>query len=414
MKIMKVKKTQEPKITEDSEKKFKRNTVLISIAMFFLTVLLSLLDGFISDKDIVSIIKLGVFSSIGSLVLAFSFAISLLSGHFDYDNNEHPIRFFVFYCISLILSLAFPFMNVGGWAFLGIAVSLSIFSNSITGISGVAVLLMNCCLISNSNSYDAFFVYFAASLISILLFRNLDEHFMVGSSISVSLLSLFLFETCGFVFGENIELSFEQFIFPIANVAVSALVLFGVLKYFNETVANKYRNKYLELNDQEYSVLKDIKNISKDEYFRSIHTAYLVERMANAIGCDVLAAKNCAYYHRIKHVFNYNNKECENFTNVHQFPPKAKETLLTYLFKIEKPECKECCLVYISDNFISTLQKVFSKDSKININYDDLIDALFERDYFKSALEDSDLTNKDFKIIKEIMKKETLYYDFLR
>jgi membrane-associated HD superfamily phosphohydrolase len=191
-------------------------------------------------------------------------------------------------------------------------------------------------------------------------------------------------------------------------------LIFLCLKYFNEKVANKYRNKYLELNDQSYSVLLELKEKSVSEYFRSIHTAYLTERIANAVGCDVDAAKNCAYYHRIKKAFSYSLEDIRKFVKEHEFPPKAQETLLEYLSKSQKFDSREVCIVYITDMFISSLLTIFSKDSKAKVDYKDLIDTILNKDYVKKNISESRLTLNDLKLIREIVLRETLYYDFLR
>lgn len=387
--------------------------VLISILIWLITVALTVLASFLYKKEIGELIKITSFCVIGATVFICSFLLSQFSRCLDYDNNDHPYRFYLIYIIALVISLVFPLMNEAGWAFMGIAVAFSVYSSPSVGLAGTITLITDCCLLSSNNNENAFVVYFTASVLAVVLFQKLDKNFKIGAYLFVSLFSLLVIETAGFIFLENKEFNFEQFIMPIVNIAVNALIIFGTFKYFNEFVANKYTNKYLELNDQEYKVLQHIKASNKDEYFRSIHTAYLVERMANAIGCDVLIAKNLAYYHRIKKIYDYNDSQCENFTIENEFPPEAKEKLLEY-FKNVNPTNKESSLVFLSDHLINTLQKIFSKDNQIKIDYNELIDTLFEKEFIDKALDECDLTRKDIRIVKEIMKKETLYYDFLR
>lgn len=360
-------------------------------------------------------LQLLVFSSISVSGLVYAFIYGVKSNRFDYDNAEHPFRFFSLYVIALILGIVFPLMDERAWAFVCFGVMLSVFSEPFTGLASISTLLLNTCLLVGSKNMMSFIVYFAASLIAIMLFRYLDDNFSFSSALIITLSSLFMFEVCGFILLRNEEISFEQFIMPIANVVVNGLILFGFLKFFNDNIANKYRNKYLELNDQEYKILADMKENHKEDYFRSIHTAYLVERMAKAIdNCNDVIAKNCAYYHRISNVNNYSPEEFNQFLKDNQFPPQAQKILLEYRENKDNLVSKEASIVYISDTLISTLMKLFKQNSKIEVDYNKVIDSLFEKDYFNSTLDDSDLTRKDYRNIIEIMKKERLYYDFLR
>jgi len=370
--------------------------------------------SFVYDKTYGEIIRNCIFALFFSLGLAYLLSYSYTFKKLDYDNREHIGRFFVTYLVSFLLSLLFPLVDKKGWIFLAIGIAVSLFSNAFIGMYSVGGLILISVLLTNNADTVTVCIYFLASFLGIMLFQDIDKSFKVSSSILISVLLLTALEIVGFVMLENTELSFEQFIMPLANIAINILVLIFVLKYFNQAVANKYRNKYLEVNDQEYKALIALKEISMEEYYRSIHTAYLTERIAAAIGCDVDASKNCAYYHRVKKAFNMNDEQCEQFVVDNEFPPEASELLLNFLNKSSRLVSKEACIVYISDKVISSFMTIFAKDKNIKLDYEALINTMFDKDYFKSALEDSDLTQKDYRTIKEILLKETLYYDFLR
>ncbi len=57
---------------------------------------------------------------------------------------------------------------------------------------------------------------------------------------------------------------------------------------------------------------------------------------------------------------------------------------------------------------------IFQKNSEAKIDYKDLIEKILEKDYVVKNLDSSDLSIKDMGTIKQIVLKETLYYDFLR
>ena len=392
----------------------KKQLVIVGITLFLSTVLLTAGAMFLYKKSYGDMLSIGVLCVLFALFLTFSFYYELLHKTFDYDNSEHVYRFLTVYEISLVLSLLYPFSERSGWMFVALSVSIALFSNSIVSVFASTGLIALTTLLSDSSDVKTFIVHFLSAMISIALFRSIDEYFKVSFSIFMSMLSLFVLETAGFIFLENKELSFEQFIMPIVNVAINTIVLFWILKYFNDTIANRYRNKYLELNDQEYSALAKLKEISKEEYLRSIHTAYLAERIALACGCNVDMAKNLAYYHRIKKCFEFDHDAMVNFVKENNFPPEAAETVVEFSDKTAPLVKKEACIVYLSDKLISSIMQIFAADNQKKVDYGELIDTLLDKHYIKNALSDSDLTQRDLGNVRAIMKRETLYYDFLR
>ena len=394
----------------DIQKKFLLTGLINSISTALLAPLVSLLMGHTRATIIRNSVLIMFFSLIMVITLMYFYKAEKL----EYDNRDHPYRFMITYLISLALALGLPFIDKEGWPFMCIFVALSLFSNSVMGIYCGTGLLAISVMLVNSTDVTVFIVYFLASLVACMMFQNIEDNFKVGPPIAIASMCLIALETAGFVVPENKALSAEQFIIPIVNMVINILVLFISLKYFNEKVANKYRNKYAELNDQGYSVLLELKEKNPEEYYRSIHTAYLAERIAAAIGCDVDVTKNCAYYHRIRKVFDYSVEDCRKFVRDHEFPPKAAQTLIEFVNKDNKLDTKEAGIVYISDKFISSIMLVFKKDKKAKINYADLLDTIIGKDYIKKSLVDSDLSIKDCRLIKEVILKENLYYDFLR
>ena len=395
-------------------KSVRNKFIITSFSTFIATLVLTLGVSFLYDKSVGEILRNGVFSvffSLGMLLLChYSFAFKKL----DYDNEMHPYRFLLVFGIGFLASCIFPLVNREGWVFLCIGVALMVFSNTLISLYSISGFIFLSLLLCKEPDIITYYVYFTAVLIAAVLFQDIDKSFKVVPAIAVSNLVLFILEFAGFVILKNEELSAEQFVIPITNVVINCIVLFFVLKYFNTHVVNRYRNKYQEINDQEYIALSNLKNKSKEEYFRSIHTAYLAERMAGSIGCDVPLVKNCAYYHRIKHAYNYSDEDFQKFLEGNQFPPQAVSLLTEYMNHEGKPTSKEAGLVYISDKLIATLMSLFAKDKNIKVDYKELIATLIDKNMFKTNMADCDLSIKDYNAIKEILLKETLYYDFLR
>ena len=388
--------------------------LLTSFSIFIATLILSVGASFLYDKSAGEILRNGVFSVFFSLGMILLCHYSFYFKKLDYDNEMHPYRFLTVFAVGLCASAIFPLVNKEGWVFLCIGVALMVFSNTLISLYSMSGFIFFSLLLCKDPDIVTYYVYFTGILIAAVLFQDIDKSFKVVPAIAISNLVLFILESAGFIILKNEELSPEQFVMPIINVVINCIVLFFVLKYFNTRVVNRYHIKYQEINDQEYIALSNLKNKSKDEYFRSIHTAYLAERMAASMGLDVALVKNCAYYHRIKPAYEYSDKDFQTFLEGNEFPPQAVSLLNEYMNNEGRPVSKEAGIVYISDKLIATLMNLFSKDKNIKIDYKELIDTLIDKSMFKSNMSESDLSIKDYNAIKEILLKETLYYDFLR
>lgn len=391
----------------------KKQYFVVGTVCTFMILLLVPSISFIYGKTTGEIIQNSVITLF--FLLGFIYLLIYYYGikRFDYDNFEHPYRLLIVLAISIILSIILPLVNIGGWVYLSIGIAIALFSNSFMAIYVTSGLIMISCIIKDNN-INAFFIYFMAAAIGILLFQNIDSEFDVMHSLLIAAACQFVLEVAGFVLLVNKELSVEQFLIPLVNTIINILIVFWILKYFNVRIANKYRNKYLEINDQEYKALVALKNKSPREYWCSIHTAYLVDRISPLTGCDVNLAKTLSYYHRFKKAFSYSGSQSERFIKENEFPPEAGEALLHYWSKRNVFTTKEEGIVFIADNMIASIYTILEKDKSAKIDYAELYDTLINKDFMKKALSDSDLSVRDFKIIRDIILKERLYYDFLR
>lgn len=237
-----------------------------------------------------------VMAALGLAVAGFILRREVLDHHLDYDNGEHPMRFWIAVWCSFVFSAACAFLPAGGWPFLAVFVLLSLFSNLPVGIVFSGVFLMIATLWGQS--VGIFFLYFISGVFAACLFQHLEQEFAIGIPLFLSLLCLLLCEVANVVLLANEHLSLEQFLVPAANLIVSGILLLGILKIFSGTVVFRDRVKYLELNDTENQVLIKYREEDRSEYFLCVHTAYFCERIANRLELDKDALKCAGLYHR--------------------------------------------------------------------------------------------------------------------
>ena len=159
----------------------KNITLIKGIIVNFITVAI-LTSGigfmtYICKRPTTEIIRNTVTFLWGCLVVSFLWYQSLVQDNLEYDNKKHPFRFLVVFIICYLVSMGMVFAPSSMWVFLAIMVVLSMFSNSVIGLTGGSILLIMTSLLSNSSNMYIFYMYFMIGLLGISYFRNLGLDF---------------------------------------------------------------------------------------------------------------------------------------------------------------------------------------------------------------------------------------------
>ena len=307
------------------------------------------------------------------------------------------------------------------------------------------------------NSYEFIFLNIIAGVITIIssddLYKRANLFITVGQITLVYMISYFSF----FVIHEgnidNIEL-FNFLLFILCGL----LTLFVYpLIYIYEKVFNLVSDvSLLELSDTNSPLLKELSNKAPGTFHHSMNVANLAESSANEIGANSMLARVGALYHDIgkmdnpsyftenqvtgsnphdklsslesvKIILNHvdtgvriaikNNIpnrvidfiKTHHGTNVmHYFYEKDVRLNLNpkindYKYNGPKPFSKETALVMMCDAVEAATKSLENPDSdKINSFVETIIDKQIENNQF----EDCDITFKDIKSIKNIIKKK--------
>ncbi|MDE7286428.1 MAG: hypothetical protein K2N55_06275, partial [Lachnospiraceae bacterium] len=282
------------------------------------------------------------------------------------------------------------------------------------GLLSGGTLLMVSILLQGSGSIS-FFVYFISGFVGILVFSYVNENFKIWLPLFISLLMLFVCLSIQEVLYANEVLSATMFMIPMANLLISVILLIILLKFFSFSIIYRERDLYVDLNDPECPLLVELKNCSKEEYYHAVHTAYLCDRIAKKISYDDAFAKACGYYHRIGTIKGKNTWEnTEEILKENHFPEEVQRVLKEYLDKGERILSKETVLLLFCDSVISSIRYLFSKEPKIELDYQKIINTIFKKKLESGMIDYSGVSLGELQEMKRILVEERLYYDFLR
>ena len=388
--------------------------ILILGMMFLLSGGIACAGSLLYQPETESLIRNVVMALAGTGIVIYAYLFSETAGLFIYRNEGKYDKFAVVYLGSMIAAIFFPWLPVTGWPFLVIFVLLGVFSNGITGMMAGSVCLLLAVNFAGGD-LSVFWLYFISGLAGILMFSNLNDDFLVGLPVIVSLLVLILCLTANVVLFSREQLAVEQFTIPAMNMMICCILLLVILKAFSSSVIHKDQEKYMEINDPECPLLVQLKNMSKEEYYHAIHTAYLGDRIAKRLQLDDAAVKACGYYHRIGRLKGENtwenvSKICDEF----HFPAYTRKILKEYVDGKEKVVSKETIVVLFADCIVSSILYLFDKDPMAQLDYKQLIDTVFNKKLETDELWSNEISLAQLHEMKKIFIEDKLYYDFLR
>ncbi len=397
----------------DAENKKKEPVYLINSILIVITVLLVTAGGFLKHAAGAELLRNAILAGTGAFLTCFLF---LSEKDRLPKENASPVRtsrFAVSYGICLAVSLCCAFLPPAGWPFLVVFVMMSLFGGFLPGICGGISFLTLSVLLAGAD-VNIFALYVLTGLLGACLFSRLDEKYKIALPLFVSLSFLFAAETACVVLFANETLKWELFLIPALNVIISLILLLILLKVYSGMEIFKYRIKYLEINDQEFELLVNIKEKDRNAYYRAVHGAYFSERIAQALSLDAAAAKTAAYYANAGILYKEPEKALEEVFVSYGFPPYARQLLRELTGKNTGIRHKEAAVVYMADAVISAILYLFDKKQDTKIDYAAVIETVFQKKWESGSLKNSELTFAEWNRMKKIFKEEKLYYDFLR
>jgi hypothetical protein len=301
----------------------------------------------------------------------------------------------------------FPLVDYSGWALAPIALALSLFSNTVTGIVAYGFVVGICSFLASAD-IEIFLIYFIVGVMFAILFERLDNEYKTGKPLFISmLLYVIVMVIWGILDG--------KYIIPTINVLITFIFTIAILRFYCALVIDKKKGDYITINDQEYELLAKYKEIDSKLYYNAIHTAYFAEKTARLLGMDIDLAKNGGYYHRIvAYECKNTNKSLDEICKENKFPPKAVELLKEYNYKSQDIKMKETVAVYLADCVVSSIMYLFENDKDKELEYGKLAVAVIHKRIDSGVLNKSDISLSDLGEIEKIYTGEKLYYDFLR
>lgn len=382
---------------------FQKACILYSVFAFLLMASAITGGAYFVQMDKYYYVRTMIFGLAFCIMTIFLYISGGIQNRFSYDDKEHPERFFKIYLIGIICAFVFVRLPVLGWMFLFFYIALSVVSDQTTGIVSATCLLVMTAMLRDI-SFTTFLVFFVSGIIGSVLISGIGKEFKIGIPVTLSLAFQLLLMFAGDVLIQNKKIGWEDAVIPVSNTILNCIVIWLFLQNYSSKVAHKEDNIYQMITDPEYDAMLLLKDKKNDLYKRSLHSAFLVERICTPLELDNRAAKCAAYYQHL------DTEQLENYP----IPVHAKELILQLKSGPRKMVEKEAIIVYICDITIKTILYITQQAKEKEVNYERVIDTLFEKQFPTLLFIHTDISFRDIQFIKQKLLEEKMYYDFLR
>ena len=157
-----------------------------------------------------------------------------------------------------------------------------------------------------------------------------------------------------------------------------------------------------------------LKEKSKDDYYKALHTAYFCDRISKKLSFDSDACKTAGYYH-ILGLLTENNTwdETRDLCYAHNFPEPVIDIMEEFLDSNVSVKSKETAVLIMSEAIISAILHLLRETPNNKLDYNHVIETVFKAKLQTSKFNSCKLTLEELHTMKAIFKEEKLYYDFL-
>lgn len=393
---------------------------IVYISLFpFISALTILFAGYIKNMEMLDMLRIGI--TVFLLATALMFFIRFQDSLLNIKFSKTIILVSYFLPILLIMLLKNPVIYCF-WIIGGLLLAMLIDSRI-----GLLVYFNHTIILSISFSLklDTTIYLLIMGVLFVLLSGALKNKSTVIYAAIILLSSniTLLFIMNNFIFETDTNVDYLTSFFCILAVLAAAFLLSFLydkiankdndiseyeLKNNTDTVQSHVNEKagYDILLSEDNELLIRIKEHSEVLYKHSVIIGDLSEKAARVIGADAALAKAGGFYHEAGKIMGKNYiEEGLKLADEYAFPEKLKLILRQHNIKHDKPTFIESAIVMLSDNIASTIDYI-EKSGDNKFSSDMIIDNIFKMRMEKGTFDDSGLTVKDFKLLKEFYQNQ--------
>lgn len=300
--------------------------------------------------------------------------------------------------ISYAVSVLCYFLPVAGWPYALVYVIWILYTTALDACIYPSLLLVMLSFFKSSGNGVEWLAYFFLGMMACILFSKWKEEKNTNYSIAVFCCSFFICQCVFLVLSHGIRIDLERLIILIANLLITLILCVVILKRYLKDILERYSDAYSILNEPTNPMLEQFKDSQPKEYMVSIHIAYFCERIAKQIGIAPEPIRCATLY------LSMQDKA--------DFPPRVRQIWEEYKRNTKELITTDTLVLMTSEKVVTALSTYIEKNGKKD-NYQAEINTILSLMEKKQICFRSNVTYRDWQMIKKVFLEEKLYYDFL-
>jgi hypothetical protein len=280
-------------------------------------------------------------------------------------------------------------------------------------LMGVLMSMLSNYLMQKSTVIYAAIILLSTNITLAFIMNNFVFNFQAGYNYISSFFSVLLILTASFLFCRLYQRFGLKHIMTLSKESVSGgndiyeqQEAVQTTEQAETEVTEDFRTSWELLVNPNNELLTQLRNYSEDLYEHAIMIGDISGRAARAIQADELLAKAGGLYHEIGKVRGGSYIEDGIIiAEQYNFPDKLKSILRQHNIKYEKPTSVEAAIVMLTDNLVSTIDYI-EKTKKYKYTRNGIIENIFQMRMEKGTFDESGLSVKDYKLLREFYQKE--------
>lgn len=386
--------------------KIAKTRIIYLILCFISSVLgvigLAILNNLLLDQLVCLIVIVVVFSIIITIAIMHS---RKNNGFIDSDTSYSRLFLRIVYCWAIIVAAAFIpefFVPV-----MLLPIILTTVCSDIVSLTISIFMTMCFCYISNASNY-VIISYIILILISQIIssyMKKSDDTFRID--VLILLLCSNIVIPVVFYYFAYFELNWKIFIFGLVEGLLICLFFAFCFNYLITKSKKDNANKYSVILDENYCLVKDIKNFSMTEYNHAIKVSNLAKICALEINVNENTASCGGFYYRLGRMEG--EPEIDNAVKTainHCFPKDVINILSEYGGIISKPSTPESAIVHMVDVLVTKIELLDSDKMSSTWNQDMVIYQTLNEFSQAGFYDESGLSMNQFLKVREKLVNE--------
>ena len=359
----------------------------IIILSFLIPVAMVALKGVLRHETTEQIVQ--------GLIITGLFSFLVLGKAVCYSAQESFYRCLL--CSYAVCVLCY-FLPIAGWPYGLVYIIFTLYTSTLDACIYPSLLLVILSFLKASGNEADWLAYFFLGMVVCILFTKWKEEKNTNYSIAVFCCCFLICQCVFHVLSHGIRIDLERLIILIANLLITLILYVVILKEYLKNILERYADTYSILNEPTNPLLEQFKEVQPREYMLRIHTAYFCERIAGQIGVSPEPIRCATLY------LSMQDKA--------DFPPKVRQIWEEYEQNTRGLITTDTLILIASEKVVTALSLYIDKHGKKE-NYQTEIDTILTLMEKKQICYQSNVTYRDWQMIKKVFLEEKLYYDFL-